>query len=275
MEFNKIVILQSLSASDCKTGYRLRDDIELLAVNYGRNIPVEVIDVPSEAEFFQALENLREDALRGARPILQIECHGLEDKSGLTLEGAPGSPSIPWDKLRSALIPVNVATKLNLLVVLGACYGAHAFQAAILQSIVKAERAACWGLIGPTEQVLPDELLSAQTAIYKELLRPRGANEPLSLAMLPGFAKGVMLFFSAQACFKEFKAMYTSEHSSSSMLKRRAKKIADGGREEFGVSVKTKDTEAELRKQQELFFEKCEEQFFLLDLYPELAEQFP
>lgn len=59
------------------------------------------------------------------------------------------------------------------------------------------------------------------------------------------------------------------------MLKRRAKKIADGGREEFGVSVKTKDTEAELRKQQELFFEKCEEQFFLLDLYPELAEQFP
>jgi len=103
----------------------------------------------------------------GDIPVLHIECHG--DNGGLAFGDASFAT---WADLKGPLTSLNVATGMNLLVVVSACDGS-----ALTYTLGLTDRAPLHGLIGPTRSVVPAELMRAYLALYETLLHTRSARQ--------------------------------------------------------------------------------------------------
>ena len=81
--FSKITVIESLKTN--KTGRRLYEDLKLINIEKDRDIEITYSEANNKAEIIAILIQLKQDAEKGKWPILHIECHGLEDKSGISL----------------------------------------------------------------------------------------------------------------------------------------------------------------------------------------------
>ena len=73
----------------------------------------------NETELLGYLEELRADVVRsGSGLVLHIECHG----DAHYMELADGS-HVAWSELRDILVPINIASRMNVILVLACCSG--------------------------------------------------------------------------------------------------------------------------------------------------------
>ena len=198
---------------------------------------------------------------------MHIECHGSGDTKGLVL--ADGS-YIAWTELKSVLTAINVATRCNLLVVLGTCYGGHLAQ--IIQIV---DRAPCWALIGPTSTVAPRELMFGYGAFYLEFLSSLSGDRAVNTVTSWQLADGRYYFFPAGGFFRLAYAKYLRDHCTDQALTARAtgmqQKLSERGmRSPPGIGRLRR----KLKKVEQPAFEKYLRQFFMMDLYPENETRF-
>lgn len=159
----KIAIIQSLPTGEFNSAVKVEEDIRISDAFFDRNFEIERIRVSGKHEFFKCLDVLTEQAKSGLFPILHIECHGSDQKDGIILEDGT---FISWLELKPALTRLNIETRLNLIVVLSACYGAH-----IGTVIDPGDRAICWAFAGPTNTASPIELMNGFSSFYQSLLK--------------------------------------------------------------------------------------------------------
>lgn len=77
--------------------------------------------------FYEVLDKIYIDSkTSGTLPMVHLECHGSETDIELT-----STEIINWDDVREKFIHINIASGLNLIVVMAACYGAHILRMAI------------------------------------------------------------------------------------------------------------------------------------------------
>ena len=100
------------------------------------------------------------EAEAGGSPILHLECHG--GKQGIEL--ASGE-TLGWEWVKSAITPINVASKMNLLVTLAACWGAWLCSVAHPPG-----RAPFTVLVAPADEIGQGYVEISYTAFYEELL---------------------------------------------------------------------------------------------------------
>jgi len=97
LDFNKIYTIQSLNALTEKlTGKELHDDIirHLSTKHPGKSS--ELIDVVTKQDFINALNKIKiECETNSIKPIIHLEMHGLDDKTGLSLI----SDNITWQEV--------------------------------------------------------------------------------------------------------------------------------------------------------------------------------
>jgi hypothetical protein len=152
----RIHILQSLPAGELSTGRHLYRFLQELsdASDYVS------FDEPETAEDFRgALINIRDHLLStGEIPLLHIETHG--DPDGITLRSGQ---SLGWCQLKGILTEINIASKLNLMVVLAACHGDN-----LVKTMRLTDRCPIWGSIGPQTTVPAGGLLDSFKIFYKE-----------------------------------------------------------------------------------------------------------
>ncbi len=252
-----------------RTGARLREDIEAASVFHARGLPVDFREVRTRSEFWSCLEDWRHEAENGGEcPLLHIECHGSEDTKGLFL--ADGS-YVDWNELKPVLTAVNVATRCNLLVVLGACYGGH-----LAQIIKLVDRTPCWAVIGPTAVVRPGELISGYGGFYREFLASLSGDRAVNAVTSWPLADGRYYFFPAGGFFRIAYAKYLRDHCNPEALTARAIDMQQRLRE---MGVTTPPSIARLRRKlrnvEQPAFEKHLRHFFMMDLYPENEVRFP
>jgi hypothetical protein len=150
--FSKIVVLQSLFEGDPKTGKQLFEDIDTAECFHQRGIEVKYYELNCKQKFITCLEELAFEASLGKWPILHIECHGSDDQEGIILSDGV---FLSWMELKPYFISINKASQFNLIIVMASCYGAR-----IAQTLTPIDRAPCWALIAPTDNVYPEELLT-------------------------------------------------------------------------------------------------------------------
>jgi hypothetical protein len=119
--FNKLWVLESLREGDLKTGKGL---VENQLVDAQRNHPdllVAYEQPGTKEELLGLLRRIRDETHSdGLYPMIHFECHGCRD--GLAVANGQ---FVTWGELRQTLIEINQACRLNLVVVLAACNGAH------------------------------------------------------------------------------------------------------------------------------------------------------
>ncbi len=138
--FNQIFILDSLPAKEAGAARRLFDDVSVQARTAAEAPAVVLHRAGSFGHFANVMEQCAQLAEREPYvPLVHLECHGSQDG----LQFADGSQAT-WSEVKQTLTPLNVATRLNLIVVISACNGST-----LAGTVEVSERARYGGSSGP------------------------------------------------------------------------------------------------------------------------------
>ncbi|MGZ8946537.1 MAG: hypothetical protein ACXW1W_14080 [Methylococcaceae bacterium] len=257
--FSRIVIIQSLPAGESPTGRQLRDAIEITA-QFNHNILVEFIDAPTANDFWIALERVQEATEKTmAYPILHLECHG--DKTGLLL--GDGTP-LPWAELKTALAKLNKATRCNLFVTLAACHGAMLVEALDVHA-----RAPCWGLIGPSGEVSPPDLVGSYSAFFLELLQSEDTVAALCALRDSPERRARYFLFAAEDIFQRVFQLYRVTCSTNAQMTERTERFAQIFRKHGMSGLDARSIGSHLYEAEHDVLERFFARFFFVDHFPE------
>lgn len=267
--FNKVVIIQSLPDGDLRSGAKIREDMETFNDAFQRRLSIDLIDARSKKDFIDLLMDIdNQIRVNPFVPVLQIDAHGSSDHEGLILSSGD---FCAWSELKPLFTQINIATRLNLLIVLSLCYGAH-----FAEHLTPPDRALCWGVVGPTKPVRGDFLVERFSAFYKEILDTGDGNTAVD--NLNRYAPGndIDFFFTtATEFFKNVFSQYIKKRCSIKAYDDRARKLRKRLRRNKVPDLPTiGNLRRQYTKSQRVFFEKFRQTFFMIDLYPENAERF-
>lgn len=266
--FSRIVIIDSLRASDAQTARQLCDDICSYNVYHGRGLRIDHFRIATSAQLRTRLVEIERDArLSDEYPAIHIECHGSSDASGLVL--ACGE-FVAWSALKAPLTAINVATRCNLVITLASCHGAH-----LLNIVQPIERAPCASILGPTIEAKEINLLRAYTAFYTTLIATEEGDLAIKALRDADSVDASYAFISAEGFFKN---VYTNYLRNSGTLqgywdrsRRLRRRINLAGRIK---APSTQDILLRFKRRERPYFERCVDRFFMMDLYPENRERF-
>ncbi|MFG6067229.1 hypothetical protein ACEU0B_000311 [Stenotrophomonas indicatrix] len=265
MRFNQILIVDSIPAGERNTARELYQDVGLRAEVFAPAPEVRYRRVEGRAEFLTLLPELAAAAsASGDIPVLHIECHGSDDG----LKFSDGS-FVTWADLKGPLTSLNIATAMNLLVVVAACDGS-----ALTSTLGLVDRAPVHGLIGPTRAVTPVELTRAYLELYETLMRTRSARQAVE-AMLRA-TPNTFVYRAAQWLFQYVWDHYQAVHETpEARLGRGIKMAANPPVGYVGPPVQPEMFAQLLAERNREFFDAFRRNFFLCDLFPEHETRFP
>jgi hypothetical protein len=139
----------------------------------------------------------------------------LPDESGfVTANGTPCS----WSRLNELVTPLNVRTRLNVVILLATCYGGS-----FARSIRVSDQAPVLALIGP-----PAEITAGQSEVdFRNLYRAFFANNSIAEALAALDRNGTRYFgTTARGFFLSVWRDYRINHCSDDRLRERARELA-------------------------------------------------
>lgn len=265
--FNKILIIQSLN--DYLTGNKLQDDLNVLTIFTNGIVSSELLDAKDKKTFLSTLLTIKNNVLKGKyNPIIHIEAHGNPDCNGLIL--ASGE-SITWQELKIPLAEINEATRLNLVVCIAACYGGS-----LAKVLGTQDRAPCWALVGPKEEMYPNDLLKDYTGFYEEIFKTQSggmALKRLNRNLVENEAK--YFFTTAECLFERVWINYLEKECSKENLDKRANKISKELKKNSMQYLPSRNQiKKDIIKIHPSSFKKSKDKFFMIDLFQENKVRF-
>lgn len=266
--FNKIIIIQSLNTG--RTGSLLQDDLCVLtALTEGRVTSV-LFDVRTKDEFMAHLHEINREVRAGNyHPLIHIEAHGLTDTNGIAL-AAPEN-YVTWQEMNGPLTEINIATRLNLIVCISACYGAN-----IAKTLSTDDRAPCWALVGPKESILSKDLLKDFTAFYTELLKSKDGGAALRRLYRDQYGEDAFYHFTtAEMFFERVWIGYIRDYCNNEALNERANGIIRKLKKIGAYKGQSRNqVKADLLRRQPEYFMESMEHYFMMDLFEESRKRF-
>lgn len=264
MRFNQILIIDSIPAGERNTARELHQDVGLRAQVFSPAPEVLCRRVETREQLLALLSELSEMAsAKGDIPVLHVECHGNDD--GLAL--ADGSFTT-WADLKAPLTSLNIATAMNLLVVISACDGS-----ALTYTLGLVDRAPLHGLIGPIRAVAPEELMRAHLSFYETLLRTRSARQAMDA--MRAAVPDTFVYRSAQWLFQIVWDHYQATQETPDARLERGRRMADTPPVDYdGPPIQPEQFAQLLKEKNREFFDKYRRTFFLCDLFPEHEMRF-
>jgi hypothetical protein len=258
----QVWIIESLADDERHTGRAIRE--HLLDLFAARNLPLKVTfrAVTSATELLACLDELRSDVERTRRyPILDIECHGLNDFSGLCL----GDHSVVlWETLKRPLQAINLASRFNLFLIMACCNGGYFGQTARLE-----EMSAVCAYLGPNADISGKSLLHALSAFYTQLFTVFDAIVAIDSlrAAEPNFP---YFYTTAEGLFRLGGEGYLRDCANGKALRERARLLIErlrfaGNRQVPSINEMVRT----LRGFERPHFERCRRAYFALDVIPE------
>ena len=265
LSFNSLRIIELIGPQDDATGRHLASRLSAQNAPY----QVSVHRLESNDDLLPALSAIAfECRTTSLRPILHFDTHA--SPQGL---GRPDAVPIPWEALRHALTDINLATKINLLITMGACYGAYA--ADLVRPMATTP---VWGVVGPTEQVFESEVRSGFEAFFSVL----HSTQSLDAASAALAARSVSIpeswtVLGAEQLFALAFGQYLALHAGPggrrrlelTLLKDLRRK---GSITRRGLRAKIRRSMLSERRRQ---YATMKSTFFALDRFPDNAARFP
>ena len=270
--FNKICILESIPSGELKSGLRLYEDRIQQAEMEHKNLNTIYLDIQNKEEFCSALKLIEKEAREsGIYPMLHIDCHG--SKSGLQMKNGE---EITWSELRNYLIDINKACRLNLVITLAACNGAH-----LIYVAEKLDRAPFWALIAPNCEISAGESEADFKRFYETFFRTLSGDEAMA-ALNRGIIvnERIYHFFSIEGLFLKAYGKYIAQYCIGKGRQKRIEELLTKSRENpdvirrFNIGDIRKKIKKELKNKGESWFHNTKRQFFFEDLYPENKKRF-
>lgn len=275
VELRSLYVIQSLKAGDPEFGVRLVNDVLLPAVaRSSKSVTVKVSTPVTAAEMLQELDEIaREVDSQDGRPLIHITVHGNE-----SLIETTNGDRITWKGLAGALTQVNVACTNNLTVVMAACKGRY-----LERTLRPTSRAPVWRLVGCRDDidfVDADPMFGAFYAEYLATQNVETAVAALNAALSSSTGKAA--FVPAFAIFAAGYRRFAKEKLDPASIEAWAEELASKAEADFvatglpspGRSMLKERVLAALQNQED-FFTKFRDRYFMNDLAPENRARFP
>jgi len=120
---NSIVIIKSLEAGEEDTATTLYN--HLVSISKPESPILEFHDAISKQHVLDILDDVKEKAKTGMKPIVHFETHGNKD---LGLHISATGEFISWQELADKFREINVISNNNLGIVMAACFGLYAIR---------------------------------------------------------------------------------------------------------------------------------------------------
>lgn len=264
--FNTVVILDSIPVTDLNTAKRLFDDLRDVAYAYSPIPAIGYYRVESSVALKHAIEELCDLTEHGKiLPLLHIEAHGCEE--GLAL--ATGE-EVSWANLKKMLIPLNIATQLNLMLVLASCSGGT-----FIKALRLADRAPIWGLIGPTQSLTANQVQVDFGAFYKTLFQTLSPSQAL-ISLNSNAPTNLYYRTTAEGFFYEVWRGYRNKQCTREQLEVRARRMYKEAKRE---NMNPLPSIGHLRRSlvgplEHDAFNKFRDTYFMYDIFPENVQRF-
>lgn len=267
--FAKILILSSLPNNENQTGKDLYDWLIAYRSSQGLSIQLEYVEIDNSVTLVSRLQYETNNVeSTGIIPIIHIEAHGTNAEDGIVLKD---NSIVAWQDLHPYLAELNIATKLNTILVLGLCSGAH-----FAEHIVPSDRSPCWVLIGPKATITDLHLKDRFKEFYREIFRSSNGNEAIRLLNESSDYGDENSFFAptAEHFFKATYRKYLSELCNDDACRQRALSIREGLKQIMFPVPHEKEIALLLMTSKDAFFEKHKNHFFMVDIVEEHSERF-
>jgi hypothetical protein len=171
---------------------------------------------------------------------------------------------LAWDRVANALLPLNIASRFNLLAIFSACFGAH-----FLSQMDTIGPAPCWCLIAPTKKVDPGEILGGFRVFYSALFKDADMGSAVRAISRCQLSHGEWLWEPAEIWYQRIVTGYIKVHCTESAARERARTIykdakKDGKRTSLGSILRIMK-----KKNRDAFTGDYFDRFFIIDIIPE------
>lgn len=269
--FDRIIVLESLSDSDEKTGRHLFESVLLHVEAVNGDLTSEYISVANPDEFISQIRRISSEVERSEyRPLLHIECHGCQD--GLEMEDGK---LLRWNRLRNELIRLNIATRMNLIIVVAACSGMY-----LIDTSSHMDGAPFLGVISTQGKVLSGQIKDRMKMFYKKIIETKNGDSAVAeLNVGIGTGEAKFKFQSSMALFVNAFYMYYSEYCKGKGKNIRREQLIsrlmqDSEVKKNGIKFARKKVK-EMLENPEDHFQFFYQRFFFVNTIEESKERFP
>jgi hypothetical protein len=269
--FNKLWVIESLPEGDLMTGTALVENHLESVKREHPDLHFAFEQPRTKAELIVLLHRIRDEAQSdNLYPMLHLECHGCPD--GL---GVASGELVEWDELREILIEINHACRLNLVVVLAACNGAH-----LIKVSIKMDRAPFLAIIGPETEITAGDAQKDFAAFYNSFFQNLDGDTAIN-ALNGGaerhhrkyhFISAAGLFIRAYRTYYKSHCIGKGRRERVEGLVTEAMKNPDVKRK--GIKWAREKMKAGLAAEDE-HFDKLKKRYFFVDCFPENVTRFP
>ena len=268
--FNKLWVIESLPSGELRTGKNLFDNQLDEAKQAQQDLVVEFAEPITKSELFDVLGKIRNEALSGIYPMIHFECHGCEDG----LETASGE-LVEWDEIREILIEINLSPKLNLMVVIAACSGAH-----LIKVSTKLDAAPFWAIIGPEVEVTAGHIQDNFGRFYESFFSELDGDKAINILNEGApHSDRTYHFLSSAGLFSRAYRTYYKSHCVGKGKRERVENLVSEAMKNPDVKKRGVAWARQQVKRglvcEDQHFEKLRKRFFFIDKFPENDARFP
>ena len=267
-QVNGVAILDAIPDGELNTARHLKEDLIDLSLNTADGLQVRYVRVNTLADLEAGISGLVDEARNnGLKPWLHLEGHGSADETGFRVaSGAHCS----WDNLKELITPLNVATSLNLILILATCFGGS-----FARAIQTVDRAPVLGLLGPKREVKTGQIESGLVEFYRSFFKSsllKKAIEALN-ANVPG---NLYYRTSAQQFFYDVWAGYKNIQCTPQEIDNRARRMyREAKAQQLPRTPSVGQLKRLIRGREKEFFEKYRDIYFMYDLDDTNRTRFP
>lgn len=268
--FNKLWVIESLPDGDLKTGTSLVDNQLNGVKQENPDLHIAFEQPITKSELTEVFRKIRDEAREGMFPMVHLECHGCPDGLGVS-----SRELVEWDELREILIEINQACRLNLVIVLAACNGAH-----LIKVSTKLDRAPFWAIIGTEKEVTAGDIEKDFGVFYQTFFKSLNGDAAID-ALNNGKSPSARTyhFLSAEGLFAKAYRKYYKSHCIGKGRRERIEYLTTQAMKSPDVNRRgvkwARNKVKEGLASKDAHFEKLRNRFFFMDCYPENKQRFP
>lgn len=274
IKFNRIYIIESLQSGERKTGTELHDDL-LKWKNVQHPDFESVLKSPTNRnEFFSLCDEILDKCINEhISPIIHFEIHGASDYSGLILSSGE---LVTWDELSDKIRPINHQLKNGLFITMGVCRGCY-----FMSKDVVDQPSLFQGIVASFDRLYNWDIYVQFYSFYEELFTSFDLNKAYEklIEANPAAKDANSRFnyacYSSEYIFAMVQTDYDEKQCTEEAFRQRALDEIAIGKLTF---ISRQDKRAKIRKfvkrglqTKEKYFAEAYVRYFMLDTYPELA----
>lgn len=267
-QFNGIVILDAIPDGELMTARRLHEDLRDLSNTLKQDLFVHYYRIYTYDDLGNCISEINtainENALL---PWIHLEGHGSPGEDGFTLAGGE---NCTWHQLKEFLIPLNISSNLNIMLILATCYGGS-----FARAITTTDPAPIAGLIGPIHEVQAGVVEIGFISFYKKFFETLSLREAFK-TLKSTAPKGLYYRTTAQKFFYDVWANYKTKQCSKKEVHNRAKRIRRMAKnQKLAVIPSIGNIKRMYKAREKPMFEKYRDTYFMYDIDDTNRERFP